>query len=218
MLKEAQSLDEYLATLYEGATLDSQGKFTIDLNRRMQKLAKHQLSKPENFVLGLVAAANLGGASQLRMATIPGGYTIDFDGQPISTDQCRRLHNVLSQQAVETADPRLQHLGMALNLVRNLHHGSVVLELTGSRQKLEITASGCHLKDCDPSLQHRLTLHGAGWNPFRIPRIRHSVSSLLQKRCSFGPARLLLDDQPQQPTFLEHPVVSLIINQGPPDH
>ncbi|MBT9586138.1 hypothetical protein IV102_22545 [bacterium] len=223
-MKEAQSLDEYLAALYDGAQLDSQGKFTIDLDRRMQKLARHQLRNPENFVLSLLSAATLGGATRFDLSPVSGGFRLEFDGQPIDSAQLQRVHSVLSKGSVETGDARLQHLGMALNLVQNLHCGDVQLHVTGCIDRLVLSRNGWQrIKGgADPNC-HCLIVQGGSWNLFRFLfdsralRSRQAVSSLLQKRCCFGPPTLHVDQARQLLPWMDSPLTCLTINGGAPE-
>jgi hypothetical protein len=222
-MKESRSLDDYLATLYEGAQLDSQGQFTVDLDRRTQKLAQYQLLNPENFVLGLVSAATLGGASLFQVTTTQGGFMLEFDGEPLQSEELERLHRVLTQGSVETADRRLQHLGMALHQVRNLHFGRVQWEGKGCGDWLDFQGRRIErVIGADCPATHRLTVQGGSEGIFsflfasRAVRARQAVFSLLEKRCSWGPIRLQWDSGVGGVQWMTNPGVALTIHGGAP--
>ncbi len=122
---DVTSVDEFIAGFYEGARLDSQGVFTVDLERRMEKLSKFQLSAPEHFALALMRVATLGGAEAFRFERHLTSLRFHFDGVPFTHQELEGVAAMLARSAVDSGSRRLQSLGYALLLVANLQHGSL---------------------------------------------------------------------------------------------
>lgn len=214
--QDVASVDEFIASFYEGARLDSGGVFTVDVSKRMEKLSKFQLRAPENFILSLMVAATLGDASSFELHRESGHFQVQFDGQPFTPEELAGVHHMLVNSAVDSGSRRLQSLGYALLLVSNLQHGTVKL-VSGARA---LVRSGPNwlLQPCEGAEITTLTVQRGRWEflvPARLSKSYQAVESLLKKRCGFGPARLNLADVPS--AFSESNASSaLLINSGPP--
>ncbi|MBN9420254.1 hypothetical protein ABS71_17925 [bacterium SCN 62-11] len=107
---DSQSIDDYLATFYESARLDSQGRFSLDLDARARKSA-YQVTEPEMFLIPLMMAASLGGAQSFTLEPTPDGFALRFDAK---TDP--------------PTGARLHHLETALRLARELSFDDLELQ------------------------------------------------------------------------------------------
>ena len=59
-------LDEFLATLQQGGIVDAEGVFTLDREKAREKMQRFQLTQPARYILELVQAAVLRGATFIR--------------------------------------------------------------------------------------------------------------------------------------------------------
>ena len=212
---DSRSLDDYLAHFYQEGTLESQGRFRLDLEQRSRKAAQYQLSHAENFILPLIMAATMGGARTVQLQKVAGGFAIVFDGQIAGVDELPQLRDNYHSTIADSALPRLRHLQTALRLLRQLSVARVVLQLGTPPESLTITgpraeiSPGLSLKG--PGLnQALLLLHGNKpmdwlWGS-RLSKIRASLDKLLRSRCALVQDRI-------------HPaaVACLQIGQGLPE-
>ncbi|MBS2040231.1 hypothetical protein JST97_34910, partial [bacterium] len=210
---DVSSVDEFIASFYEGGKLDSRGVFTIDLEQRSRKLLKYQLSLPENFVLALVRAATLGGASQIDLERQLTCISLRFDGLLFTPEELAGVAQMLNRSAVDSGSRRLEALGLGLMLAANLPHGGLGFH-TGSHA-LKLRGRHWRVEEIDGSSQNLLELERSSWERFlpgRLAKTHQALEQLLRSRCMYGPARLNLDDW-----FRLDPADSaLLINQGPP--
>jgi hypothetical protein len=182
------TVDAYLASL--GAdNVHSRGAFSISETAAREKLARYTLVHPSLYVLELLSAAVLGGASFLEVTT-PGGDThFRFDGQPLESSA---VVEALGHLFVSSDDPRLSCLGLALSTAASGSGGELVLRLAdgvfsfagGALQQLSAEASSC----CQLEVPGRFGFLG---------RLLHREASLreLLSRGSCAPLRLTLDGE-----------------------
>ncbi|MBX3171956.1 MAG: hypothetical protein KF760_31400 [Candidatus Eremiobacteraeota bacterium] len=132
---DSQSIDDYLATFYRSASLDSQGRFTIDLESRARKTAL-QVVQPELFLIPLMMAASLGGARRFEIEPAGAGFTIRFDGQICGDPELRVLQDNLENRSPDSPDGRLRHLQAALRLAHELAVDEISLQPAESGRAL----------------------------------------------------------------------------------
>jgi len=181
---DSQSIDDYLATFYQSASLDSQGRFTIDLESRARKTA-FQLVQPELFLIPLMMAAWLGGARRFEVASKGSGFALLFDGQICSQNELDQLDN----RAADSPDPRLRHLQAALRLAQELAVDEIRLQPAGSQRALRlqnrrpatIEASGPQALTFQLRENAMARLFGS-----RLVKIRAALQKLLQRRGAFA--------------------------------
>lgn len=210
---DVRSVDEFVASFYEGARLDSQGVFTIDLEQRSRKLQKYQLSQPEFFVLSLVRSATLGGAQHIALEHKGVHISLSFDGRPFTHDELRVVCEMLNQESVVGGSPRLQTLGYALLLAANLTHGGLSFQSAGYTLLRQRRSWRIH--ETESSHGSRLQLERSPWEwllPGRLSKTHQVLDRMLKARCIYGPARLNLHN----PFSLDPTESALVINDGPP--
>lgn len=211
--QDVTSVDEFIAGFYEAASLDSQGVFTMDLERRMEKLLKFQLSAPEHFVLALMRAASLGEAGEFELERGSTRLQFQFDGQVFARHELESVARMLAKSAVDTGSRRLQALGYALLLAAKLEHGvlrfrsgNFALARLGRKWKLEAVEGQDH---------NSFVLERAAWEfflPGRLAKTYLAVRALLCKRCLYGPPRL----RGEPPYSFRPAAFGLVIHEGPP--
>ena len=84
-------LDDYLQQLVEEGDLDSQGRITLDASKARQKLADSRFSLSSEALLAVIAASLLGGARQVKVAILRGGWTLSSDARPPEPDDLAHL-------------------------------------------------------------------------------------------------------------------------------
>lgn len=119
-------LNQFLDGLAQSGAVDSSGEFTVSLSAARDKLEKFRLLDPNLFVLNLVSAALLGGASRLEISYDAKGATFTFDGQRYSTDQLRLLF--------VSDEPAHQELAIALTAAKALEPTRLLFQSGGGIQ------------------------------------------------------------------------------------
>ncbi|MBX3171432.1 MAG: hypothetical protein KF760_28750 [Candidatus Eremiobacteraeota bacterium] len=211
--QDVTSVDEFIAGFYAGASLDSQGVFTVDLERRMAKLRKFQLRSPEHFVLALMRVASLGEATTFELERELTWLRFNFDGQLFTRQELESISLMLAKSAVDAGARRLQSLGYALLLAANLQHGCLrfcsgdfALLRRGQSWRVEPAAAQNHSS---------LDMERAAWEfflPGRLSKTYQAVQGLLRKRCIYGPPLL----RPAQRYSFQPAPFGLLIQNGPP--
>ena len=78
--------EAYLEQLQEDAEHHGSGAFSVDLQRMQSVLGSHQLAWPEEYVLCVLSAAVLGGATFLRLEERRGCTRLVWDGQALELE------------------------------------------------------------------------------------------------------------------------------------
>lgn len=105
-------LDDYLQQLVEEGDLDSHGRITLDASKARQKLAESRFSRSSEGLLAVIAAALLGGASQIKIACARSGWEIHCDARP---PEPAELENLMRDLFRQDQSPLLRELGLAFN-------------------------------------------------------------------------------------------------------
>ena len=104
-------MDKLLSHLGRSGEAESEGAFTISLERAQEKLAEYQLAEPRHYVLNALAAAVAGGASYARCRVSSNEVTLEFDGSGFSIQELESLWS----EVLNPTRVRLQEMGVALN-------------------------------------------------------------------------------------------------------
>ncbi len=88
-------LDEFLAEVREAGTRHSDGTFTVSLQTAEEKLQRFTLTRPELYIVQLVAAGVASGASFLQITSSISGLELLSDGQTPSKEQLESLNSFL---------------------------------------------------------------------------------------------------------------------------
>ena len=136
------AVDQYIANLVTGGTVDSGGEFTLDRETARRKMAQFQFREPEEFALSLVRAAVLKGASAIEVETDEHTLRMSFDGRGFSAAEFDDLYGSLFA-ATANADRRAcRQLALAINAAIG---GGASLTRVSSR-----SGSGVAVLECRP--------------------------------------------------------------------
>ncbi|MFN3198277.1 MAG: hypothetical protein ACE366_07635 [Bradymonadia bacterium] len=88
-------LDDMIEALKAEGRIDSKGRFTLDRDKARSKMQKFQLAEPLHYMLLLVEAAVLKGASRLEFKIDTDDMHLRFDGDPFTLEDFDRLYEAL---------------------------------------------------------------------------------------------------------------------------
>ncbi|MCA9661410.1 MAG: hypothetical protein KC486_23930 [Myxococcales bacterium] len=130
------AFDELVADLRADGVVDSQGRFTLDPAKAREKMRRFQLADPRRYVLELVQAARLRGATRIEFRIDADDMWMRFDGRPFRAEE---LENIYSSLFADGDDPDLQalrQLALGLNAAMGMapkraqvHSGDAAMEL-----------------------------------------------------------------------------------------
>ena len=217
MEADLSSIDEYVAGFFEDATVDSQGRFTVDISKRLAKLSQFQLEQPEKFILALFSSAVLIGARRFDLRRTGSGYEVLVDQPWCSPLEVDDLVAAVESGGADQGSPSLRHLGMALHFLRRLHGKGVVLELEGESLELDGPKLRRHKRQgkAGSRLKVESTLLERLFSS-RRQKIYTTVTDWLQRRCQWAAmdwsAEGLKVDR--QLSWMAHPEAVLTVNGG----
>lgn len=84
------SLSDYLDGLGQEGQFQSEGGITLNLEKARRKLESHRLEAPHHYVLPLISAARLSGATVADCCGDFENLVLDFDGRPFSLEELGR--------------------------------------------------------------------------------------------------------------------------------
>ena len=110
----ANEIDALIQDLRSGGELDAQGGFTLDPQKAREKLRQFQLADPRSYVLLLVSAAVLSGATRVDFRIDADDLYVRFDGVFTAADMDALYTSLFGSKDDPSARPR-QELALALN-------------------------------------------------------------------------------------------------------
>lgn len=119
----SEGVEKLLNQLGESGHTDSQGSFTISIEKALEKLAHFQLANPRDYVLHGVASAVAGGASYAHFTVSSSQSELRFDGEAFSAEDLQALF----LQVLQPSDPRLEEMGVAVSAAMNLKPQALLL-------------------------------------------------------------------------------------------
>ncbi|MCA9714976.1 MAG: hypothetical protein KC468_09850, partial [Myxococcales bacterium] len=114
-------VEELVAALHEEGALDSEGSFTLDSERAREKLRQYQLARPHEYVLLLVQAAVLRGATKIRFDIDADDVRMNFDGAPFTREDFADLYSAMFVERASRAVQARQELALAVNAAMALN-------------------------------------------------------------------------------------------------
>ncbi len=131
------ALDELIDELRGEGVVDSKGRFTLDPERAREKMRRFQLADPRRYVLELVQAAQLRGASTIDFRIDADDMVMCFDGRPFRADELENLYASIFADGDGSDDLRaLRQLALGINAAMGMEpkwarieSGCVVMEL-----------------------------------------------------------------------------------------
>lgn len=107
-------LDELLAALQEGTTLDSHGTFTLDREKAREKMQRFQLAQPARYILELVQAAVLRGAPSIYFEISATDVHLRCQAAPFTVDDYENIYEALFSRSMVSQRQALRHLALGL--------------------------------------------------------------------------------------------------------
>lgn len=107
-------LDEFLAALQQGGTVDSEGVFTLDREKAREKMQRFQLAQPARYVLELVQAAVLRGATYISFEISATDVHMRCPASPFTVKDYEDLYESLFARGHGGQRQALRHLALGL--------------------------------------------------------------------------------------------------------
>jgi hypothetical protein len=134
--------------LVSGGTVDSRGSFTVDAEKARSKLERFRLADPLTYVVELVQAAVLAGATRVDIRVDADDFVLRCDGRPFSRASLDDLESAVLVRG--DADVARQQLALGLSAAQALsprwirvRSGTTLLTLQDGRATLvDVAASG----------------------------------------------------------------------------
>ncbi|MEI8190385.1 MAG: hypothetical protein WCI75_11770 [candidate division NC10 bacterium] len=113
-----------------GSWIVESGSFRVDTAWMIEKLRKHQLGDPRDFMVPMLRSGVASGATKISLARLSGGLVMHFDGRPFGARELSDPLHALIDRDDESA-------------VRNLHfaYGLLALERLGP-DMVQVTSGG----------------------------------------------------------------------------
>lgn len=127
-LTPADDAARLIAELQAQGEVDSDGLFTLDRDQARRKLQLFQLTNPARYVLELVQAAVLKGASRLFFSRRFAELHLHFDGEPFTLADFDHLYGALFLRASEPHAQARRHLALGLCTAMALATAQVRIE------------------------------------------------------------------------------------------
>ena len=120
---ESQGLNSFLQGIAEAGRHESEGEFTVSLDKALDKLEKFQLTDANLFILNLLSTAVLLKATYFKVKYRQEHDHVEFDGEQLSLEQLEKLW--VAQEAA------LSELSIALSAARALKYEELLFESEG---------------------------------------------------------------------------------------
>ena len=136
MSKDVLQVEDLLAQLTQEGELQSSGQFTLDISRAKEKLARYQFEDPFYYILKLVQAAAVGGASEFSVKSGSAEVTAAVLGLGFTP---YHLENLFYSLLGDSQSPALRHLAMSVNAAVNTRASLITVQSFDGRDGLEVT-------------------------------------------------------------------------------
>lgn len=223
-----EGLEAYLEELRQAGSLDSQGFFTLEQARALEKLRRYQLGNPETYALALVSSATAAGASRIDIEASTHRFFLRHNGRALSFEELATLFSSLLMSAQRADQAPSQELATALHSIGRLaprrttvvssspHQLSTLIMDAQTLQVSQARESGFEgHQDCDSttvevvglgrSLKSRMLSLARG----SLPEVRH-----LRQRCQLAPMPIFLGGELLNPKHSPGQVIALLKTPG----
>lgn len=185
------SVDKLIAELAAGADLSQPKHFTLDREKAREKLRDHQLADPRLYVLELVQAAVIRGATQIHFDLDIDDLRMRFDGEPFDARDLNELYDAIWSSGRNNAVRSRKCLALAFTSVMALKPRFVRLESSdgehGTRLEIRPDAPD-RIEPCRTALAGT-DIHIKSRSPFRM------VADLLKDVTGNSPEEGLIREQ-----------------------
>lgn len=194
-------LSDLVDELRAGGEVDSQGRFTLDRAQARAKMQKFQLADARRYVLELVQAAVLRGATAIAFDIDADDMHMRFDGRPFTPAELDDLWGSIFADG-DGADLRgVRQLALGLNAALGLEPKRIVVR-SGSQQLRLVPGRDEAFEAIDPPVagtvihvEQRLRL-GLVVQFFRDLRGSLGEEVYLRERCVYARVAITLDGKP----------------------
>jgi hypothetical protein len=128
--------DDILKELRKDGRLEKEGEFRLDPEKAREKLRLFRLPDPHRWVLEIVSAANLLGASKVEFKIDADEVEAFFDGAPFQTEDLADLFNAAFRKAQSPSDLAAKQLAIGFTAAEALKPASFILESGSARLTL----------------------------------------------------------------------------------
>jgi hypothetical protein len=122
-------LDDMLAGLSSEGALEARREFQIDSAKAREKLQKFQLEDPHFYVLELVQAAHLLGATEIRFAIDADEMELYFDGDILTRLELEELYSAAFARLTDRRKQAMRHLAIGFNAAQALLPSRIELQV-----------------------------------------------------------------------------------------
>jgi hypothetical protein len=205
---------ELIEQLMVGGRPVAEGEFTLDKEMARQKMRRFQLADPHAYVLELVQAAVLRGASEIAFRIDSDDMHMRFDGPPFQADELSRAEAAMLESR---GDSSLRQLGLGLSACMALKPRFARVDSAGNRLELrpgkpdvlgrgpEGTHTHIHVRD-RPGLRMG--------EVFRSLLGQTSEGDLLKTHCALAPVPIKLNRRLISQPLEEHYPYGAVLIQG----
>ncbi len=195
------ALDQLIDELRGEGVVDSKGRFTLDPERAREKMRRFQLADPRRYVLELVQAAKLRGASTIDFRIDADDMFMRFDGRPFRADELKNLYASLFADGDDSDDLRAtRQLALGINAAMGMepkwariHSGEVVMDLHVDGADSVNTGAGVEaIEGTQIHVKQRLRAQVVV-DFFRNMIARLGEERHIERRCAFAGIRITLD-------------------------
>jgi len=134
-------IDDVLRELEAVGTIDSEGHFTLDRGKAREKMRKFQLADPRAYVLELVQAAALKGATKIRFDIDSRDMRMQFDGRPFTDEDFDDIYGAAFTRRLDHDVLARKQLALGVNSAMALRPSQITVESgdgqAGARLQLE---------------------------------------------------------------------------------
>ncbi len=110
-----EALVDALVDDLRGDTTAEAGEFTLDRSVALEKLRRFQLAEPREYVVELVQAASLKGATWIDFRVDTDDLWMRFDGHPFGHDELLEVYSAVFRRDQDEAVRAQQQLALGLN-------------------------------------------------------------------------------------------------------
>lgn len=133
-------IDDVIEELAAAGAVDSEGEFTMDRAKAREKLRRFQLADPRAYVLELVQAAALKGATLVRFSIDARDMVMEHDGRPFTRADFDDVYGAALTRRLDPDVLARRQLALGLNSAMALRPTRIVVEsgdgTTGARLRL----------------------------------------------------------------------------------
>ena len=122
-------LDDMLAGLSAEGSLEARREFQIDSAKAREKLQKFQLEDPHFYVLELVQAAHLLGATEIRFTIDADEMEVFFDGDALTRLELEELYSAAFAKLTDRRKQAMRHLAIGFNAAQALLPSKIELQV-----------------------------------------------------------------------------------------